>query len=47
MDEIVATGVDPVHAGRYIACALTIAFAAAGALPIMIINCLMLMVLDP
>lgn len=47
MDEILPMGVDPSHAARYIACALSIAFAAAGSLPMAIVNCLMLMVIDP
>lgn len=47
MDEMELMGVDPAHAARYVGCALGIAFAAAGGLPMAIVNCLMLMVIDP
>ena len=47
MDEIISAGIDPAHAARYIGCALGIVFAAAGGLPMAIVNCLMLMFIDP
>jgi len=47
MDETIPAGIDPAHAARYIGCALVIVFAAAGGLPIAILNCIMLMFIDP
>ena len=48
MDGTELLGVSAGHAGRYLACALTVALAATGAgLTIAIFNCLMLMVYDP